>query len=161
MILHRRTNTLFRSYQISHKDVLHTIIWFALIKWRLIGFQKRHDQEIILVNTNINFYIYPSELLQIRIMLAVLGISNEENAEQRLLMLEHASFTAPFQQYFHYAQLSRKLSNWPVPSKILQKQLKRISDFQSLLIHHTFYVGICLLIILDSYHTCRHKFVFI
>ena len=41
----------------------------------------------------------------------------------------NASFTAPFQQYFHYAQLSRKLSNSPVPSKILQKQLKRISDF--------------------------------
>mgnify|MGYP003317195145 CR=1 FL=1 len=48
---------------------------------------------------------------------------------ERLFMLEHASFTAPFQQYFHYAQLSRKLSNWPEPSKILQKQLKRISDF--------------------------------
>ena len=62
-------------------------------------------------------------------MQAALGISNEENAKQRLFMLEHASFTAPFQQYFHYAQLSRKLSNWPVPSKILQKQLKRISDF--------------------------------
>ena len=129
MILHRRTNTLFRTYQSSHEDVVHTIIWFAPIKWRLIGFQQRHDLEIFLGNTNLNFYIYPSDLLQIRIMLAILGMSNEENAEQRLLMLQHASFTASFRQYFHYAQLSRKLSNWPEPSKILQKQLKRISDF--------------------------------
>ena len=125
----RVTNTLFRSYQISHEDVVHTIIWFAPIKWRLIGFQQRHDLGIFLGNTNLNFYIYPSDLLQIRIMLAVLGIRYEENAEQRLLMLKHASFTAPFQQYFHYVPLSRKLSNWPVPSKILQKRLKRISDF--------------------------------